>query len=57
MFVSPKLSGPLDDAFPDISGAVFVFHDQPVFVVKFDIGSSHEIHFFTFAEFGDVVKN
>lgn len=32
--------GPLDDTFPDISRAVFVFHDQPVFVVEFDIRSS-----------------
>ena len=57
MLVSLALGGPLDNAFPDISGAVFVLHDQPVFVIELDIGSSHEIHFFTFAEFGDVVKN
>ena len=57
LLVSLALGGPLDNAFPDISGAVFVLHDQPVFVIELDIGSSHETHFFTFAEFGDVVKN
>ena len=57
MLVSLALSGPLDDAFPDISGSVFVFHDQPVFVIELDTGSSHEIYLFTFTEFGDVGKN
>ncbi|HIE42910.1 MAG: hypothetical protein ABGX43_07880 [Nitrospinaceae bacterium] len=38
-----------DDTFPDVTETVSVFNHQPVHFIEFDVGSSHEVHFFAFS--------